>query len=136
MGDRRHCVLFKNGVDGEGDFCRMDCSCGEGVNTNQKYEDILNTVIPDSDCGDVSIRQYLHALLKNLWRRGESFSGKHPFGNSGWEYDLYKGLIIHNPSLGELDEDGYVDKVEVHECDQIIFELIDYIFYGDRYEHQ
>ena len=44
---------------------------------------------PDSnDAGASSIRGYLKTLLTTLMAEGEGFSGKRPFGNSGWEYEL------------------------------------------------
>ena len=47
----------------------------------------------DSDAGDdLTVRQYLRELLSTLWEKGESFDGKRPFGNSGWEYDIYIAL--------------------------------------------
>ena len=47
----------------------------------------------DSDAGDgLTVRGYLHQLLATLWHEQEGFSGKRPFGNSGWTYDLYVPL--------------------------------------------
>jgi hypothetical protein len=46
-----------------------------------------------------TIKQYLKKLLEMLWERGEGFSGKRPFRNSGWEYDLEKVLQKHDPNL-------------------------------------
>jgi hypothetical protein len=43
----------------------------------------------NSDIGEVTIREYLRTLLSELWREEESFNGKRPFGNSGWQYDVY-----------------------------------------------
>ncbi len=62
----------------------------------------------DSDAGDdLTVRQYLHALLSTVWSEGECFSGKRPFGNSGWEHELYAPLAKAGfIDLGELDEDG------------------------------
>lgn len=63
----------------------------------------------DSDAGDdLTVRGYLRELLATLWSEGESFSGKRPFGNSGWEYDLYKplgkaGMIDLGPVVYEDD---------------------------------
>lgn len=64
----------------------------------------------DSDAGDdLTVRQYLHALLSALWREGECFSGKRPFGNSGWEHELYAPLAKAGfIDLGVVDEDGGV----------------------------
>lgn len=57
---------------------------------------------------DLTVRDYLRVLLTTLWSEQEEFSGKRPFGNSGWEYDLYAPLIKAGHIEGSLDEDGYV----------------------------
>jgi hypothetical protein len=57
---------------------------------------------------EVSIREYLCELLTTLWNEGEGFSGKRPFGNSGWYLDLFRPLIVAGAIAGELSEDGYV----------------------------
>jgi len=49
----------------------------------------------DSDAGDqITVRDYFRLLLETLIREEESFSGKRPFGNSGWMYELYSPLAI------------------------------------------
>lgn len=45
-------------------------------------------VIVDGDLGEVPLRYYLGKLLYSLWIDGEGFSGKRPFGNSGWDCDV------------------------------------------------
>lgn len=61
-------------------------------------------------CGDlgqeVTVRGYLLRLLSDLWRKEESFNGKRPFGNSGWQWEVYEALIEAGYIPGELDEDG------------------------------
>ena len=53
----------------------------------------LDNVRFDSDAGDnLTCRQYLCALLAQLWSEGSGFSGKRPFGNSGWEWDILDAL--------------------------------------------
>ena len=53
----------------------------------------LDNVRFDSDAGDnLTCRQYLCALLAQLWSEGSGFSGKRPFGNSGWECDIENAL--------------------------------------------
>lgn len=68
------------------------------------------------ECGDldreVSIREYLCELLSTLWKEGESFSGKRPFGNSGWDYDLFEPLIRAGVINGSLDPDGGINEVD------------------------
>lgn len=64
----------------------------------------------DSDAGDnLSVREYLRTLLIHLWDQGESFSGKRPFGNSGWEQDLYAPLVKAGFIAGVVDEDGFAE---------------------------
>ena len=52
------------------------------------------TFIDRHDTGDeYSIRSYFAAQLAALWNEGEGFSGKRPFGNSGWEGVLEEPLV-------------------------------------------
>ena len=74
------------------------------------------------------LRDYLCALLLKLCADGSEFSGKRPFGNSSWEYDLYIGLIKGGLVEGELDEDGYVEEVDTAAADALIAEAIRHIF--------
>ncbi len=62
----------------------------------------------DSDAGDnLTVRDYLRTLLMTLWEEQESFSGKRPFGNSGWEYEVLMPLAAAGfVDLGPLSEDG------------------------------
>jgi len=47
----------------------------------------------NSDAGDnLTVRDYFYNLLRTLWIEEEGFSGKRPFGNSGWQYDIYNAL--------------------------------------------
>jgi len=57
---------------------------------------ILSIEMVDNDANADTIRDYLKVLLSTLWEEGESFSGKRPFGNSGWEYELLDTLEIHD----------------------------------------
>ena len=86
------------------------------------------------DCPANSIREYLFQLLITLWNEGEGFSGKRPFGNSGWEYDLLTPLVEMGVIDGVIDEDGYLeDAYEVgKEGFPLIRELIHYIFNQDE----
>lgn len=73
---------------------------------------ILDIEMEQNDAGATTVREYLKALLTTLWAEGEGFSGKRPFGNSGWEFDLYKPLIKAGAVVGKLDEDGCIDSVD------------------------
>jgi len=85
----------------------------------------------DSDVGDnATIRDYLHELLRTLWSQGESFSGKRPFGNSGWEYNLYAPLIKHKFIAGKLDKDGYIQDCDGEAATKFVSDLIKVMCYG------
>jgi len=85
----------------------------------------------NSNAGDnLTVRDYLRTLLETLWREGEEFSGKRPFGNSGWEYDLYAPLIKAGFINGTLNEDGYVENLEREEAEPYVFKLITAAFHG------
>ncbi len=85
----------------------------------------------DSDAGkNITVRDYLRTLLETLWNEGEGFSGKRPFGNSGWEYDIYKPLIAGGFIPGELDEDGYVNDVDDAVAADYVRTLIVAAFHG------
>jgi hypothetical protein len=72
----------------------------------------------------VTIRAYLHALLQAMWREGESFSGKRPFGNSGWEYDIIAPLVKAGAIKGVIDKDGYLDDHDEKAANKLIPLLI------------
>lgn len=85
----------------------------------------------DSDAGDdITVRDYLHTLLLTVWEEGESFSGKRPFGNSGWEYDLFIPLIKAGFISGELDEDDHPTTFESASAHGYVSNLITAAFYG------
>lgn len=86
---------------------------------------VLDIKMQENDADATDIRGYLKTLLTTLWREGEGFSGKRPFGNSGWEFDLYKALIAAGVVKGKLDEDGCVDRCDYKIANAIIFDAIE-----------
>jgi hypothetical protein len=85
----------------------------------------------DNDPG-YTIKTYLYELLAVLWREQADFSGKRPFGNSGWEYDLYVPLIKAKMVTGELDEDGFIETIDSDSANRIIDNAIYYVFHGQN----
>lgn len=81
--------------------------------------DALDLLFYDGDTGSKrTIRSYFKAQLSALWEQGESFDGKRPFGNSGWEGALAGVLIQHHCIPGTIDEEfSDADFVEVIEVD-------------------
>lgn len=103
----------------------------EELNNNTKsYEHIeiysaLDVQFYSDDLAqDITIREYLKALLETLWIEDEGFSGKRPLGNSGWKYQIYAALIKYGFIPGDLDEDGYVDNVDTKTADEFVLKLI------------
>lgn len=89
----------------------------------------------DFDCGEnITIRDYLHAQLELLWKEKEAFSGKYPFGNSGWYYDLDEPLVSRGFIKGNswTYDDGHTDYdvYDREEADQFILTMIKTVFYG------
>lgn len=85
----------------------------------------LDIPMQENDANASTIRDYLKTLLYMLWNEGEGFSGKRPFGNSGWEYDLYKALVAAEAVKGSLDEDGYIETVDTAQANKLIFKAIE-----------
>ena len=87
-------------------------------------QQVLDLPLPENDSGASTVRGYLIALLTELWREEECFSGKRPFGNSSWQYDVYVPLIKAGIVDGALDEDGYIDRCDDAAADQLVLGAI------------
>lgn len=95
--------------------------------------EILEIEFDARDLGRVvTIREYLHALLDTLWAEGDEFSGKYSFGNSAWQYDLYKPLIQNQAIEGSVDEYGYVEDIDSKKAHKLVRELIKYMCLGEK----
>lgn len=81
---------------------------------------VLDCPMQENDSGANTINGYLKALLLTLWKEDEGFSGKRPFGNSGWQNDialaLVKGKLIRGAIYTEM-EDGEVVCEELSDAD-------------------
>ncbi len=64
-----------------------------------------------SELGKITLRKYFLRCMKEFWNDGEGFSGKRPFGNSGWQWDIYRGMIVNKWIEGTLDENGYIKEM-------------------------
>jgi hypothetical protein len=91
---------------------------------------ILGLPLEDNDAGAATIGDYLHALLKAVWIEEEGFSGKRPFGNSGWKSDIECALVEAGIVDGEIDEDGYLERVDSNAVDRLIVDCILDVFKG------
>jgi len=77
---------------------------------------------------EVTVKEYLKELLLKLWIEGENFNGKRPWGNSSWDWNVYKALIEKGVIEGRLDEDGYIEKLNEDEANKVIVNYIKEIF--------
>jgi len=73
--------------------------------TNLTPQQILAIPMQDNDAKAKTIYQYLQAISRRVWIESEGFSGKRPFGNSGWEHDLYIALAKAGAIQSEYDEE-------------------------------
>jgi hypothetical protein len=59
----------------------------------------------------ITLRQYFIMMLLKVFHEQEMFSGKRPFGNSGWVYDLASDLAEAGLVNVTRDEYGYVEDI-------------------------
>jgi hypothetical protein len=90
----------------------------------------LDLPFNSDDIPTETIRDYLKGLLSTLWSQGESFSGKRPFGNSGWEGSLVFTLVKAGCIVGQVitddddPEDSYVDEYDRKAYDKFVADMI------------
>lgn len=94
-------------------------------------QEILALPMLENDGAAATIGQYFASLLHTLWIENEGFSGKRPFGNSGWEADVEKALIKAEAIEGSLDEDGWINDCDSPAADKIIRDTIRFLFKAD-----
>lgn len=82
--------------------------------------EVLDLTVEHYSLGTLTVREYLIGLLKELWDQKEGFSGKRPYGDSGWECDLYIPLIKAGLIHGHVDDEGYLAEVDDDEGDRVI----------------
>lgn len=73
---------------------------------------------------EITLRQYFYDLMSTLWCEGEGFNGKRPFGNSGWDYEIYIPLVRAGLVKGRIDDDGYIAELDEAEANEFVLENI------------
>lgn len=86
--------------------------------------EVLALPMGENDANAATIRDYLVSLLARVWEEEESFSGRRPFGNSGWQNELFAPLVRAGLIHGSLDSDGFVDDCDDASDMQVIAEAI------------
>lgn len=84
---------------------------------------VLAVPMAENEADAATIGEYLIALLEGIWEDTE-FSGKRPFGDSGWRIDLYAALGHAGYITCEFDGDGYVRECDDETGDTLIREAI------------
>lgn len=85
---------------------------------------VLDVKMHMNDANAETVRDYLKALLLKLWKEDEGFSGKRPFGNSGWQYEVHYALAKADLIKCEFDEDGDLVDYDQDHADKLILEAI------------
>lgn len=87
-------------------------------------QEILALPMNANDANAVTVRDYLIALVRQVITEEEGFSGKRPFGNSGWIRDLETPLVKAGAVQGELDEDGWLQEVDSPKAKALILKAV------------
>jgi hypothetical protein len=90
--------------------------------------EILRTKMGKNDPEADTIGEYLIELSSAVWSVGECFSGKRPFGNSGWYHEIYQALCEAYPKETKvkwyIDEDDpdykEIDSFDEKVCNKMI----------------
>lgn len=89
----------------------------------------LSLEMQENDAGAETIADYLRKLLRTLIIEEEGFSGKRPFGNSGWICELHYPLIKAGYIKGKIYEnEEYAECESYDEAAEFILEMIDEIY--------
>jgi hypothetical protein len=91
------------------------------------YAEVLDYPMAENDAGEENLRGYLNKLFFSLLDEGEGFNSKRPFGNSGWQYEIYQHLVRWDVIDGELDEDGGLMDFNREHADEFINDLLAYL---------
>lgn len=85
---------------------------------------VLDLPMDENDADAATVRDYMKALLRTLLRETEGFSGKRPFGNSDWDWDMHKPLVKAGLVPGTIDADGGLDKHDSDAADKMLIDAI------------
>lgn len=84
---------------------------------------------------DITVREYLRNLVQSVWDEKESFDGKRPFGNSGWEFDIFfplavAGFIDLGPIHPDENQPYNWTAAQVNKAHAYVSDMITYAFFG------
>ncbi len=96
------------------------------MSTELRSAAILDLPMDDNDAGAATVREYIVALAATVWGEGEGFSGKRPFGNSDWQWEIYRTLAGAGFFNAAKDDNGdfELDSEQIRRADAIILGAI------------
>lgn len=98
---------------------------------SKKHYDALFLPMHSNDAGAKTVADYLKKLLRALVIEQEGFSGKRPFGNSGWISDLAYPLVKAKYIKGKIyseDEYVYADNYSNEELTKFVVKVVDQMY--------
>lgn len=84
---------------------------------------ILDVPMIDHDTEAKTVGEFMGLLAAAVWKWGESFSGKRPFGNSDWQYYVFASVV--EAGLMEAEKDEYDWWRWTHEEERRVLALIE-----------
>ena len=93
-------------------------------------KECLKIPMQENDASAKTVGEYFEKLLYTLWIEEDCFSGKRPFGNSGWKREIYTALVNAGVVSGVVDEDGFLEDYDDIEADRVCIVLIHEFFKG------
>ncbi len=75
-------------------------------------EQVLAVELGRNSADAATVGDYLIALLAQLWQQGRGFSSSEPFGDSGWQDELYLGLARAGLVEGEISDGHELDNLD------------------------
>lgn len=108
---------------------------GKRILLEPSTEQVLACPMPENDARAKTVRDYLVKLLSMLWHEESEFSGKRPFGNSQWQYEVYEALVRAELIEGEFDEDNYLVELDDEYADELILRAINNLEHMCMLEH-
>lgn len=89
---------------------------------------LIDVPMGENDINAKTVGEFLKTLLVTLWNEGEGFSGKRPFGNSDWQWQVHAALIKAGYEIGTLDEEGYIETLDWSKADKLVVDAISEVF--------
>lgn len=89
----------------------------------EKWKKILSLPMGENDAAAKTVGEYFSELLVRLWREGEGFSAKRPFGNEEWDLPVYEAMIDGGYDIGVVEDDVAMG-IEYETADEMLEKAI------------